>query len=71
MKILVKSALSYRKPLAVKEVLLYENGEAFSVCPRCKTTLERDYQRFCDRCGQHLDWKNFDKVRIVMYKKHF
>lgn len=69
MKINVVEAVSYRKPLAVTEILLLLNGDTFPVCPRCRITLEREYQQFCDRCGQHLDWDNFDNAEIVAYKK--
>lgn len=69
MKTTIKSAQSYRTPMKVTEVLLYENGDAFSVCPRCKITLERDYQSYCDRCGQCLDWKGFSNAKIVKWKK--
>jgi len=68
MKINVVEAVSYRKPLAVTEILLLLNGDAFPVCPRCRITLEREYQRFCDRCGQHLDWDNFDDAEIVKFR---
>ena len=26
------------------------------LCPRCRIPLDRDYQSYCDRCGQHLNW---------------
>ena len=69
MKTTIKSAQSYRTPMKVTEVLLFENGDAFSVCPRCKITLEREYQRYCDRCGQCLEWKGFGNAKIVKWKK--
>ena len=28
----------------------------YPVCPRCNNTIKRQYQAFCDRCGQRLDW---------------
>ena len=27
-------------------------------------TLEREYQAFCDRCSQHLDWSDYDNAEI-------
>ncbi len=59
-----KVLLSYRIPMAVCEVCLFSDGNAFPVCPRCGLTLEREYQPFCDRCGQALDWKKFPKASI-------
>ena len=46
----------FRKKMPVNEYqLLVENG-LYPVCPRCQRTIERDYQSFCDRCGQYLEW---------------
>lgn len=54
-------ALSYRLPMLVTEIFIYCDRYEYPVCPRCKTTLEREYQFFCDRCGQALDWKKYGK----------
>lgn len=47
---------SYRLPMLVREDRFY-GGERYHVCPRCKTAFERDYQNYCDRCGQMLAWE--------------
>lgn len=60
-------AIKFRSPLQVTKVIVFSNGESYPVCPRCKITIEREYMRFCDRCGQRLSWKNFGKT-IVMFK---
>lgn len=60
------SAESFRLPMAVNEIHLHRNNMAFSVCPRCRITLDRDYQAYCDRCGQALNWKHFRKALIVL-----
>lgn len=58
-------AASYRRPWAVEEVVFFRQGRrSFPLCPRCGTTFEREYVRFCDRCGQRLDWKRFDKALL-------
>lgn len=44
--------LLYRLPMRVKK---FRRG--FPVCPRCNTTIEREYQAYCDRCGQCLKWE--------------
>ena len=31
----------------------------FPVCPNCNCTLEREFQSYCDRCGQRLSWSLF------------
>ena len=60
------SAESFRIPMVVSEIHLHRNNMAFSVCPRCRITLDREYQTYCDRCGQALDWKHFKKALIVL-----
>ena len=54
------NAIAYRIPLPVAEVILYESGSSYPVCPRCNLSMEREYVSFCDRCGQHLTWERFD-----------
>ena len=55
----------YRKAMAVKECVLYTHtGYSFPVCPRCNSSLEREYQSYCDRCGQCLDWKEYRKAKM-------
>lgn len=48
--------LVYRLPMIVVESKKIGNDGWFPVCPRCKETFEREFQAFCDRCGQRLDW---------------
>lgn len=55
--------LSYRMPMKVEEEIVFLNGHAFSVCPRCKISMEREYQSYCDRCGQCLDWSDFRNAK--------
>lgn len=64
MTVNAKEAASYRTPLSFNKILLFDNNYSFPVCPRCDRTLEREYQAYCDRCGQCLDWKNFSKAAI-------
>jgi len=61
-------ALSYRHRLRITAVRAYKSRfglTSFPICPRCKITMEREYQSFCDRCGQALYWKGFGKAKIV------
>lgn len=62
------TALSYRHKLRIKAVRAYQSHfglSSFPICPRCKITMEREYQSFCDRCGQALHWKGFGKAKDV------
>ena len=54
--------LSFRRPLKVLQIRCFpQQGwtAVYPVCPRCGVTMEREYQHFCDRCGQKLDWSAF------------
>ena len=61
------SKAAYRRPMAVKEYNLYRDAfgfeSAFYVCPRCDITMEREYQAYCDRCGQCLNWGSLHKAK--------
>ena len=58
-------AVSYRIRMPVTEMLEYADNAGYYVCPRCKTTMQREFQRYCDRCGQALDWSGNKKVKVV------
>ena len=63
----LNKAAAYRRPMPVREYILYPGrfgrGSAFYLCPRCDITMEREYQSYCDRCGQPLGWKSIDKAK--------
>ena len=66
---LLINLISYRLAMRVTEYMILPNnsqGTAYPVCPRCKVTLEREYQSFCDRCGQRLDWDQYDEEAILI-----
>jgi len=61
--------ISYRKLLPVSELRCFHserNFRSFPVCPRCQLTLEREYQAYCDRCGQALDWEAFPENAVII-----
>lgn len=58
--------LSYRIGLQVTKVIhLPHSGYSYPLCPRCHCSLEREYMRFCDRCGQRLMWDHLDHAEVV------
>ena len=60
---------SYRTPMRIEALRAYRSGGnlfAYLVCPRCNFTMEREYQAFCDRCGQRLSWRGFRQAAILM-----
>jgi len=64
----VTDAAGFRRPMQVLLVRVFpECPERFSfpICPRCTCTMEREYQAFCDRCGQALDWTAFSKAQVI------
>ena len=61
---------SYRLQMPVAEVMIFPNGNAYYVCPRCHITVEREFMSFCDRCGQHLGWKGCKKARKIYPGQH-
>ena len=54
---------TYRLPRTVNTVRIYHDNHGFSVCPRCKNVVEREYQRYCNCCGQYLDWSKLDEAK--------
>lgn len=64
--------LSYRTPMPMNALMEFPFGRGtttYYICPRCSVTLEREYQSFCDRCGQHLDWHNCRNAKIIKAAK--
>ena len=62
------NAEAYRTPMPVTAVRYYPACPdlfTYPLCPRCGLTMEREYQRFCEHCGQALDWKDLSKAIIV------
>ena len=59
------------QPMRVMQVLRLSSGYTYPICPACRVTLEREYQRYCDRCGQCLNWKGYDKAIIIQWSKEY
>lgn len=57
---MIARAISYRMPIPVTQVLKLGGGNCYPICPRCDSSFDREYTKFCDRCGQHLAWELFD-----------
>lgn len=54
------SAVNYRITAAITE----RDSWGYAICPRCRAALDRDYQSFCDHCGQHLKWNGWGSIKI-------
>lgn len=59
-------AEEFRKSMLIKTFRHYRDGSEYPNCPRCGTAIERDYQKFCDNCGQRLKW-NFSKMKCRVW----
>ena len=55
-------APSYRIPKKVKKIRVYPDNCFFGVCPKCNNSIDREYQTFCNCCGQRLDWSKLDEA---------
>lgn len=60
----LEDAITYRMPMRVTEVRLYRSDGVYPVCPRCDISLDREYMRYCDRCGQCLSWRSYKECGI-------
>ncbi|MCD8159739.1 MAG: hypothetical protein LUE61_00825 [Clostridiales bacterium] len=60
---LTADQLLYRLPMTVTDTISYKDRrrtEVYPICPRCGTVLEREYQAYCNGCGQKLDWRRVE-----------
>ena len=41
----------------------------YSICPKCGYALEREYQQYCEQCGQLLGWNRFSRGMVTVQRK--
>ena len=60
---------AYRQEMPVHEMVVFRSPfyglTGYYRCPRCHTTMEREFTAFCDCCGQHLGWKDYKKAKKI------
>ena len=64
--------MSFRHPVPVTHIRCFRwpcGITGFPLCPQCGVTMEREYQSFCDRCGQCLSWKGFSNATFILPEK--
>ena len=69
----IQNQLLYRQSMPVIRIKLFQSQErilSYPVCPRCGVTFEREFQAYCDRCGQYLDWERFGQKTLVEIIPH-
>lgn len=64
LNIMMLSAINYRVQMPIRDSWIAPGGTRYYICPRCHIPLDREYQAYCDRCGQHLGWKRIGAVRV-------
>lgn len=58
------------KAMEVTEIRFYGYMQTgYCVCPGCSCTFEREYQTYCDRCGQKLAWNLFNQGKVTLIKR--
>lgn len=53
---------AYRIPMRITAIREYhecKDLKSYPLCPRCLQIIEKDYQSFCNMCGQALDWTGY------------
>ena len=64
----------FRMAKPVVEVMFFRSAFGdhtyYHVCPACHVTLEREFMSYCDRCGQHLDWRGYRSAKIIFPGRH-
>ena len=43
-----------------------EETHGYPLCPRCNFGVEREYQNYCEVCGQRLSWNQFARGRVTV-----
>lgn len=56
---------TYRLPRTVTAVRIYRDENIFSICLRCDICIEREYQGYCHRCRQCLDWSKLEDAEEI------
>ena len=68
----LQEELIFRRPARISHVQCFRCEEGFytyPVCPNCGITIEREYQVYCDRCGQRLSWDEFERAAALLPKR--
>ena len=56
---------TYRVPKTVTAVRIHRDENIFS-CDVCIVCIEREYQGYCHRCGQYLDWSKLEDAEEIL-----
>ena len=59
------TAEEYRAKLLITHIRVNKRFDSWAVCPRCYSSIDREYMSFCTVCGQHLDWSGYHDAEFV------
>ncbi len=66
--LLLKDTYDRDSAKAIRNILCVNRSgekEYYPLCPGCSSTLDREYQAYCDRCGTKLSWKHYSEAKTV------
>ena len=63
----IELLIEHRAEVQVVRIYGYGNT-AWAICPNCDNAVERDYQMYCEQCGQLLAWNKFSQGRVVVQR---
>ena len=56
-------------PMKIKKVYCKRKGNLVAyipICPSCESSLRREYENYCEKCGQKLSWSNYEDSELIM-----
>lgn len=56
-----------KKEVTTVQYYMYSKS-GYSVCPACGYAMEREYQNYCEVCGQHLAWNQFRRNNVTIQR---
>lgn len=60
--------LHFRIPKPVTSAYCFhlpEHLAIYPVCPQCQHLISREYQNYCNHCGQSLSWDDFEQAELI------
>ena len=60
-----RHACSYRSPMQVKLYMRTWCRDYYPICPRCSSSMDRDFVSYCNQCGQKMAWDQLNEVCFI------
>lgn len=65
----LRKELQYRRSASVRKLYCSKGTDgvkSYPICPTCDVPMEREYQSYCNHCGQKLGWREFQKAVVIV-----